>query len=648
MRVGSRRMDVQGLRAVAVIMVVAYHAGLPVPGGFTGVDVFFVISGFVIAGLILREAASLQGFSFRRFYTRRFRRLLPALAVVIGVITIGSLLVQSPASSQRATGRSGVAAALSFANWDIYRTTGGYFDTAADSNPLLHTWSLSVEEQFYLVFPLLVIAALALSRRLTRSARGRTVLVAAMFTVVGLVSFGLAIKLMGGASLPGVSLPQTFAFYASPSRAWEFVAGVLVAVLLPGTGRLPRWLAEVLGVIGVLLLGLTAARFTAASGVPGAVTLIPVTGTVALIAAGGGSSSATVSRLLSRRPMVRIGDLSYSIYLWHWPAIVFARLVFGPSRTVALLAAAVSLLPAWASYRYLEEPIHRGRRLASWSGLRLAATCVVSAVVLAAAPYSLVKVLPGGTNVDAYLAAAGNPAERTCEYESVAEAVGGCLITAGGGTKTVYLLGDSHAGHFAAGVVASTQKLGWTTRVQTWNACPFITPGCGKGAPSVAWLVTQPPGIVVLGLQSDGYVQGPQPVEQRIQIWATALREFAEPLVAAGHSVLLMHPTPNYGNWDPRDCLGVRVYRDAAGCGKSIDRAESEKFRAPAVAAEQEVAQLRGVQVADFYDRFCDARRCYTNRGTDWYAADGDHLTVAASTALERRFTQLFLDATEW
>ena len=268
----------------------------------------------------------------------------------------------------------------------------------------------------------------------------------------------------------------------------------MLAVLMPTMLRLPRWLTELLGVAGVTLLALSLFTITESSGVPGLVTMIPVMGTAALIAAGSGAPKASVPRALSLAPLVKIGDLSYSIYLWHWPFIVFARLLFGPSRTVALVAAAASLVPAWASYRFLEEPIHRGRRLGSWSGLRVAATCVVAGVALALAPFSLVKVLPGNDTVEAYLAAAGVPAERTCEFESLAQASGGCLLGPAAATKTVHLLGDSHAGHFAAGVVAAADSLGWATRVQTWNACSFVTPGCPRAQPSIEWLRPNPPG----------------------------------------------------------------------------------------------------------------------------------------------------------
>src|ERR1035437_3646638 len=155
-KTGSRenhRLDVQGLRAIAVLLVVAFHAGLPVPGGFVGVDVFFVISGFVIAGLLLRELDTTGGVDLGRFYTRRIRRLFPALALLVAVVALVSLVLASPFGSSPLTAKTGLGAVLFTANFAIYLTTGGYFDAPAGTNALLHTWSLSVEEQFYVVFP---------------------------------------------------------------------------------------------------------------------------------------------------------------------------------------------------------------------------------------------------------------------------------------------------------------------------------------------------------------------------------------------------------------------------------------------------------------------------------------------------------------
>jgi peptidoglycan/LPS O-acetylase OafA/YrhL len=190
----GRRSDIQGLRAVAVLLVVAFHAGLPVPGGFAGVDIFFVISGFVIAGMIHREHSSTGRFRFGRFYLRRFKRLTPALALMVGVTMFISFFLLSPFGAQQTAAQTGVGAMLIGANFVIARATGGYFDAPAEANPLLHTWSLSVEEQFYLIFPAILLLGWVVSQRGGR----RMAAVMALVSTVALISFGLAVSGAGG------------------------------------------------------------------------------------------------------------------------------------------------------------------------------------------------------------------------------------------------------------------------------------------------------------------------------------------------------------------------------------------------------------------------------------------------------------------
>lgn len=353
------RPDIQGLRAIAVVMVVLFHARLPFPGGFLGVDVFFVISGFVITSMLLREQLRTGAFRLSEFYLRRFKRLTPALALLVGVVLLVSAVVLSPLGQQQTAAATGIGALLLVANVVIDRTTGDYFAAPAETNPLLNTWTLSVEEQFYLVFPALLLLGWLLARRYRRAQHAPVALVAV------LASVSLALALVG----PGV-IQNTFArsilgFYSPFTRAWEFAAGALLAfaTFAPRKGRPGTRSAS--GFLG--LLGLAASIWLIPEGarMPGPWTLLPVVATLMVIWAGTHGSS-PVSQALSLRPFTAIGDVSYSFYLWHWPLIVFAVLLWPQTPYIAVVAAVVSIIPSVLSYKLLENPIRR----ASWTRVR--------------------------------------------------------------------------------------------------------------------------------------------------------------------------------------------------------------------------------------------------------------------------------------
>ena len=370
----GRRPDIQGLRAVAVLLVVAFHSGLPVPGGFVGVDVFFVISGFVITGMIRREHSSTGRFRFGRFYFRRFKRLTPALALMVAVTMVLSFCLLSPFGTQQKAASTGIGAMLLQANFVIAQTTGGYFDAPAESNPLLHTWSLSVEEQFYLMFPAILVLGWALSRRGER----RIPAVMALVTVVALISFGLAVMGAGG---PADS--RFLGFYSPFTRAWEFAVGALLALGTMGRALRFRRHAVVGAWLGVALIAASAWTINSTTPFPGPWTLLPVCGTLLLIAAGT-QHTTWVSRALAFPAVVKVGDWSYSIYLWHWPLRVFAVSLWPDVPLVAVLAVTVSIVPAVVSYRWVEQPLRRLPPLTRPRTLGLVVAVVCPATLLAA------------------------------------------------------------------------------------------------------------------------------------------------------------------------------------------------------------------------------------------------------------------------
>ena len=230
----ARRLDIQGLRAVAVLVVVLFHAGLPLPGGFVGVDIFFVISGFVITGMLAREWQRSGRIGFGGFYARRFKRLTTALALMVTVTVLLSVVIASPLGAQQVTAQTAIGAMLLVANLVIARTTGGYFDSAAEANPLLNTWSLSVEEQFYLVFPLVLLVGWVVRAKITRGRWAPALLVAA----VAAVSLGLMLLTSRGGQVPFIS-DELVGFYGPLSRAWEFAAGALLALVSGPKSRAP-------------------------------------------------------------------------------------------------------------------------------------------------------------------------------------------------------------------------------------------------------------------------------------------------------------------------------------------------------------------------------------------------------------------------
>ncbi len=332
------RPEIDGLRAVSVLMVLAFHAGFGFPGGFVGVDVFFVISGYLITSLVMKDIEN-DRFSFIDFWERRVRRIFPALAVmVMTTLLAGSFLLLPEDFSELAI--SAIYQALLVANYYFYDSTG-YFQGAADLKPLLHTWSLAVEEQFYLILPLIL-----LSWRNWPASRLRQGI-----WCITLVSFILSVWCTS-------NYPK-IAFYFLPTRAWELMIGTLLAIF-PAARLTSKWSNELLsgsGLVAILSCGLW---YTGETPFPGASALIPCLGAACLIFANG-SSLTWVGQLLAHPVPVFIGKISYSLYLWHWPILALLRHVYGEvlPLEVRLIAVGSSFVLGWASWRFIETPFRR-------------------------------------------------------------------------------------------------------------------------------------------------------------------------------------------------------------------------------------------------------------------------------------------------
>jgi peptidoglycan/LPS O-acetylase OafA/YrhL len=507
----SRRPDIQGLRAIAVLTVVAFHAGLPMPGGFIGVDIFFVISGFVITAMLHREWAATGSLQFGRFYLRRFKRLTPALALIVAVTSVISILVQSPFGEQQTTAKTAIGAMFLAANFVISRITGGYFDAPAQTNPLLHTWSLSVEEQFYLVFPLVLAVAWSLLRRGNKFQLAPVALV----TLIAVASFFLAILGAGGYRFPGSS--TLTGFYSPFTRAWEFAVGALLALVATKrtSTEISNRVATSLGVIGMAILCVSLWTISERTPFPGFWTLLPVSATALLLLAGSRASN-SVTRLLATAPMTKIGDWSYSIYLWHWPFIVVATSVWPESVFAPAIAALTSLIPAILSFRYVEQPM---RVHVPVSRVRLSGLIVATILF----PMVFVAMLVFGSRAKWWTTW---PDELTVTQLDHAAMTRGCtdrpfdpaLCSFGSDEQrgTVLLAGDSQAYALADGVIEAAARLGMRTVVSARSGCPLSTVNTTGSKPLdcstwqkqvIAYAVRTSPEVVVIANRSSGYTR---------------------------------------------------------------------------------------------------------------------------------------------
>ena len=340
------RAHIDGLRAIAVLPVLFYHAEIGFHGGYVGVDVFFVISGYLITGLILND---LEGgrFSILDFWERRMRRILPALLVVVASCVALGWFILSPRDF-KTLGESVTAQALLVSNIFFCMTSrweGGYFDQAAEVKPLLHTWSLALEEQFYLLFPFLLMLFKGVSRKM---------LITALF-VLCCYSFILCVY----CSHLGTYLRGPINFYLLPMRAWELLIGSCLAAI-PARPASSRWLKESLGWIGLLAILVAVFFYDRDTRFPGVAALLPSIGAALLIWAN--SQALTSSgKLLAARPLVFIGLISYSLYLWHWPVLLFSKYwaldPIPPTQRMLLLLA--SFVLAWLSWRFVETPFRK-------------------------------------------------------------------------------------------------------------------------------------------------------------------------------------------------------------------------------------------------------------------------------------------------
>ncbi|WP_432149060.1 acyltransferase family protein [Streptomyces sp. bgisy029] len=491
------RLDIQGLRAVAVTLVVLGHSGVTsVAGGYVGVDVFFVISGFLITSLLLREWSRDGKISLGRFYSRRALRLLPASTLVVLATLAGSWLFLGPLRFADYA-KDAIASAWYVVNFRLAEAGTDYFNTDVPPSPFQHFWSLAVEEQFYLVWPIVMIVALKLFRR-------RALLAIPLVILAG-ASFALNLHLTETA--------PSWAYFGSQGRIWELAVGALLALAAHRLNDIPRPVAAVLSWAGLAAIAYAAVSFDEGTPFPGHHAVIPVAGAAAVLAGGAAAGRYGAGAVLSLRPAVWIGGLSYAWYLWHWPLIVIvpAAAGFGAhDGPLRLIAALSGILLAWGTLHLVEDPMrfHRAFKAHAVRGLTLglglsAVTALVAVLTLqyppvldqGAARQNTAKTIatapyPGAALTELLaqpvekLPSNLEPSLRETADERSAVYTDNCALTMTGTKQTqpclygdkdadrsVVLFGDSHVAQWFPALDAIARKHNWRLYSFTKNAC---------------------------------------------------------------------------------------------------------------------------------------------------------------------------------
>lgn len=487
------RPDIEGLRGLASVTVMLYHAGFAfMAGGFVGVDVFYVLSGFLVTAGLLREAEKRHSINFADFLGRRFRRLLPVSALVIIVTLLATYHWQGPTAGNNVA-KDGIWTSLFMANWRFIAVGTDYLGAQSAASPLQHYWTLAIEGQFYLVWPLILLALVIVARKMTRiSLRALT---AAVLTTMFVVSYWWSIT-----STPNET---TVAYFSTWTRIWEIAAGCLLAVFLPTIMRIPRVVGSGLMTAGVLLVLASCYFVMGDVPFPGWIAILPVLGASAVIAGGSVAADSPMDRFLQAKPLQLLGKYSYGMYLWHWPMLMLAPSVIGRqlSGSEKLLVLTLAIATAAVTYHLIENPVRNIGVLKSnapaWS-LALGALLIVTPVGVAQStirshqeppPRSIEQAMldeyPNEAQVIAEVEASvdvsvwppqepriENPAySDECDVSRADTRSNACVHGDAEGSKTVVVYGDSHAAMW----IPAFDIIG---KANGWRVIQLNKPGC--------------------------------------------------------------------------------------------------------------------------------------------------------------------------
>ncbi len=677
------RADIQALRAVAVALVVVYHLWPSrLSGGFVGVDVFFVVSGFLITSHLLSRPPR-TGRDLASFWARRIRRLLPASLLVLGVSLVLTPVLL-PDTQWEAAARQSGAASVYLVNWLLADSSVDYLAAQAAASPVQHFWSLAVEEQFYLGWPVLVLALTALAARIGRRGAASWPVIAAGLGTVVVASFAWSVHL--------TAADPARAYFVTPTRLWELGAGALLAVLVTRPGGLLRGLGAVpraaLAWAGLAAVLVAAVGYDDATPFPGWTAALPVLGTVLVLAADAGPQSWSPTGALGARPVQWLGDVSYSVYLWHWPLIVFFPAAAGTRSLAGGLAimVATGLLAAatkvWVEDRF-RRPRADGRLLPAYLFALVGALVAVlaSAGLVAVvqerqddARERLEQVLAGD---DPCLGAGFLSPDRSCpaptgapvpapalaaqdKSEAYADVSGGrdcwasaprfptvtCSFGAAGAGTEIALVGNSHAGHWLPALQQVAEARGWRIRTYLASQCalsevpqalstPEHTDACARWVERTTRRVAaRAPDLVVVSNRISVAARG-YSYEESPGPYGRGYERVLGRLAEAGLPVLAIHDTPAPGDGGVVDSVPDCVAEHPDDLDACSGPREDWEPTDPVVDAVAAVDDPR-VQVLDLNDRVCGPERCEAVVGGVVVYFDGSHLTATYARTLSR------------
>ncbi|TGQ64067.1 acyltransferase [Mesorhizobium sp. M00.F.Ca.ET.186.01.1.1] len=657
----SFRPDIQGLRAIAVGGVVAYHFGLTaLPGGFAGVDIFFVISGWLITSHLMREITETGRVDLIRFYARRAQRLLPAALFVILATLAAGYFILAP-QEQALYSRGAMYASAYAINLWLLRWSFDYFAADALSNPFIHFWSLSVEEQFYLVWPALLLLAAWLHR-------GRRMTVA-VIGVAGLASFAVCLWL--------TSASPAWAFYFSPLRAWEFAAGGLATFASPTLWRHRPWLQAAQGWLGLALIASAYLWLSEDLPFPGYYALLPVAGTVLVLLAGKDDAGVKAGwrapgAALSLPPLQWIGTLSYSLYLWHWPVIVYAGML-APDLSVPqrFLAAALALVLSVLTYHLIENPARQGgwrtagafrfnaipiaKPLRALPGMALVPALVLTGAGVAAAYANAhlatrsIDAEQRGIEEAAEQPSIARAADKNCLLDFHAVKPKPCVFGPADAAHTIVLFGDSHADHWSTPLVEAAKRN--DTKVVTYlksscRASRFTTfntvlkrdyTECDAWREqAIADIIRRKPRLVVISEFSIGnLIRDISAASRKAEIarWQAGLRSTLQAFSQAGVETAVIRDTP-ISNSFADSCVARALWWREAPSRCDTPRADAANDKV-AAAERAVVKSVPDTLYVDLTDRFCNSATCHVFISGQLAFRDRHHLATAFAETLE-------------